>query len=261
MSFFPFRCGAGGKGAVCLGASAPQKSWGACVWRGEAETRPTVSGWGMVPIFPELSSSVFPSPPLPSLAPVADEYRCLLCREANHIPLGKSPSWSTMEWLGLCFLQRHCFFSRSRAVRVVSSRRFGKVSTVSVLSEKPAPPCKMDDLKPCSPSPRAWGPLADLAGDKSSRGGRSVSSGGRRGEAARGRPLMWLTGFTTTRATCVIIWWARVVIIPSSSSRVWMWKLGVSSRGLMEVGWAFAKQETGTVSIPSNFFHLVAFHE
>lgn len=61
---FPFRRGEGW--AVCLGASAPKKSWGACVWRGEAETRPTVSGWGMVPMFPELSSSVFS---LPSLAP------------------------------------------------------------------------------------------------------------------------------------------------------------------------------------------------
>lgn len=58
MSFFPFRSG-GGRVGVCLGASAPKKL-GACVWRGEAETRPTVSGWGMVPIFPELSSAFFP---------------------------------------------------------------------------------------------------------------------------------------------------------------------------------------------------------
>lgn len=117
MSFFPFRRGEGW--AVCLGASAPKESWGACVWRGEAETRPTVSGWGVVPIFPELSSSVFSLTTTPVACP---EYRCLLCREAKHISLGKSPSWSTMEWLG--FFQRHYFFSRA-AVPSESSRLVG----------------------------------------------------------------------------------------------------------------------------------------
>lgn len=47
----------------------------------------------MVPIFPELSSSVFFLTTTPVAYPVADEYRCLLCREAKHIPLGKSPLW------------------------------------------------------------------------------------------------------------------------------------------------------------------------
>lgn len=183
MSFFPFRRGEGW--AVCLGASAPKKSWGACVWRGEAETRPTVSGWGMVPIFPELSSSVFSLTTTPVACPVADEYRCLLCREGKTHPIGEIAAVVDDGVVG--FLPTSLlFFSRSRAVRVVSSCRFGKVSTVSVLSEKPAPPCKMHDLKPCSPSPRAWGPLADLAGDKSSRGGAPfpVADGGVRQPAA-----------------------------------------------------------------------------
>jgi hypothetical protein len=88
-----------------------------------------------------------------------------------------------------------------------------------------------DGLKPCSSSNRAWGHRPRVLA--TIRRGRSVSSGGRRGGSPY-RPVVWLAGFTTTRATCVIIWWAQSL---SSRGRRRGRQVGSwGSRGLMEVG-------------------------